>query len=294
MSNALMRWICRSLIDSKVKKMGLRKVSVRTEDGRWVYFHGGQGPNLVLVHGFGANKENWLALAPKLMKKFTVWIPDLIGFGESDRPEGAPYNIEAQAERLRRWAAAVGMNDFHVMGNSMGGYLAGVLASDSQAMPIVKSACLLNPAGVKGAEHTAVGKAFAEENKVVLAPTNLAEFQWVMNLCFNNAAPPMPLFLQKYFAGIAVANKALQDRIFREFVNPETNPPLNELVAQARIPLMVVWGDSDQLVHSSGLAILKQANPSLVDVMLENTGHCPQADRARVVANAYEAFLAGV
>lgn len=289
MSNVFMNWLCRRLIDSKCKQMGLVKSSVNTADGRTVYFKGGQGPDMVLLHGFGANKENWLALAPRLMRHYTVWIPDLIGFGESDRPSNARFDIAGQADRVVRWLDAVDVKNFHVMGNSMGGYLAGALAANFENR--VLSACLLNPAGVKGAEHTAIGRAFADEGKIILAPSNFEEYEKVVNLCFNGKAPPMPGFMRKYFGRMSIKNKALLDRVFMEFVNPDANISLNELVEKTTVPLMVVWGDSDLLVHPSGLAVLKQTKPAIVDLMLENTGHCPMVDRASLVYKAHLEFM---
>jgi abhydrolase domain-containing protein 6 len=289
MKNMFMNWLCRWLIDSKCRKMGLQKHVATTADGKTAYFTGGSGPHMVLVHGFGANKENWLALAPRLMKHYTVWIPDMIGFGESSRPVNASFNIESQAQRLLGWLDSVGVKNFHVIGNSMGGYLAGALAASHPDR--VLSACLLNPAGVAGAEHTAIGKVFMEEGRIILSPSNFKEYQQIVDLCFNGAPPAMPGFLRNYFARICVKNKPLLDKIFMEFVNPDANTSLNDMVAGARVPLMVVWGDSDLLVHSSGLALLKQANPAIVDLMLENTGHCPMVDRASVVYKAHLQFM---
>lgn len=289
MINTFMNWLCRRLIDSKCKQMGLIKGSVNTVDGKTVFFKGGQGPDMVLIHGFGANKENWLAIAPRLMRHYTVWIPDLVGFGESDRPSNARFGIAEQADRVVRWLDSVGVTNFHVMGNSMGGYMAGALAANYPAR--VLSACLLNPAGVKGSEPTAIGQAFAEEGKIVLAPTTFEEYEKVIDLCFNGKAPPMPNFLRKYFGRMSFNNKALLDRVFVEFVNPDTNVSLNDMLASTTVPLMVVWGDSDQLVHPSGLAVLKEVNPAIVGVMLENTGHCPMVDRASPVYKAHLEFM---
>ena len=289
MINTFMNWLCRKLIDSKCKQMGLNKAFINTVDGRTVYFKGGKGPDMVLVHGFGANKENWLALAPRLMRYYTVWIPDLIGFGESDRPSNARFGVAEQADRVVRWLDAVGVKNFHVMGNSMGGYMAGALAANYPAR--VLSACLLNPAGVTGTEHTTIGRAFADEGKIILAPNNFEEYEKVVDLCFNGKAPPMPGFMRKYFGRMSVNNKALLDRVFMEFVNPETNVSLNEMVEKTTVPLMVVWGDSDQLVHPGGLAVLKQSKPAIVDLMLENTGHCPMVDRASLVYKAHLEFM---
>lgn len=288
MNNPVMNWISRWLIDSKCKQMGLRKRRVNTPDGQWVLYTGGQGPNMWLIHGFGANKENWLAMAPRLMRHYTVWIPDLIGFGESSRPTSATYHIAEQAARVHRLATQLGAAPYHVMGNSMGGYLAGALAANFPEQ--VLSACLLNPAGVKGAEHTQVGRAFVDRGEVVLAPRDFKSYLWVVDLCFNGNAPPMPGFMRRYFGGISIRNKPLLDRVFAEFTHPEHNRSLNDMVAGSKGPLMVVWGDSDQLVHPSGLAVLQQCRPDVHALMLENTGHCPMVDRASLVYKAHLTF----
>ncbi|HEX4878876.1 MAG TPA: alpha/beta hydrolase [Limnobacter sp.] len=289
MSNPVMNWISRRLIDSKCKQMGLQRRRVETPDGQWVLYTGGKGPNMWLVHGFGANKENWLALAPRLMRHYTVWIPDLIGFGESERPANAVYGIADQAARLDRLAAHLGAAPYHVMGNSMGGYLAGALAANHSEH--VLSACMLNPAGVRGAEHTQVATAFLEQGKVMLAPTSHEEYLRVVELCFNGKAPPMPNFMRRYFSAISVRNKDLLDRVFVEFTHPDHNESLNDMVARSRVPLMTIWGDSDQLVHPSGLGILRQAQPVMRVLMLENTGHCPMVDRASMVYKAHLEFI---
>lgn len=289
MSAGFMNWLCRKLIDSKCKKMGFTKRQVNNLDGNTVMYTGGQGPDMFLLHGFGANKENWLALAPRLMRHYTVWVPDLIGFGESDRPEKARYNITEQADRVIRLADSLKVKNFHVIGNSMGGYLAGALAAHFPER--ILSACLLNPAGVKGAEQTEIGRVFGETGQVILAPANFKEYERVVDLCFSGKPPAMPNFMRKFFARTSIANKPLLDRIFMEFVNPEGNPALNDLVAETKRPLMVVWGDSDQLVHPSGLNILKQAQPALRDLMLKDTGHCPMVDRASVVYKAHLEFM---
>ena len=113
----------------------------------------------------------------------------------------------------------------------------------------------------------------------------------MVDLCFNGQAPAMPGFMRKYFARTSINNKALLDRVFMEFVNPDGNLSLNDMVVKSLAPLMVVWGDSDLLVHPSGLSILKQANPAIVDLMLENTGHCPMVDRASLVYKAHLEFM---
>jgi abhydrolase domain-containing protein 6 len=76
--------------------------SVRVGDADWPYLEGGPtgAPPLVLVHGFGGDKDNWALLAPHLTDRYHLIVPDLLGFGDNARNEHAPYDIAAQTARL--------------------------------------------------------------------------------------------------------------------------------------------------------------------------------------------------
>jgi haloacetate dehalogenase len=67
---------------------------------------GGQGPPVVLLHGYPQTHACWHAVAPKLAGDFTVVCPDLRGYGDSDKPEGDPdhqrYAKRAMAADIHR------------------------------------------------------------------------------------------------------------------------------------------------------------------------------------------------
>ncbi|MEK6198595.1 MAG: alpha/beta hydrolase, partial [Psychrobacter sp.] len=65
------------------------------------YLEGGNlaGEPLLLIHGFGGNKDNFTRIARQL-ENYNLIIPDLLGFGDSSKPMAADYRSEAQATRL--------------------------------------------------------------------------------------------------------------------------------------------------------------------------------------------------
>lgn len=63
-----------------------------------VYLEGGSGEPRVLVHGFGADKDNFTRAAAQLTSRYHVIIPDLPGFGESSKPTDVTYRI---GERMK-------------------------------------------------------------------------------------------------------------------------------------------------------------------------------------------------
>lgn len=92
----------------------------------------GEGPPLVLVHGFLVSHKEWLPMVPLLAKQFHLIVPDLPGFGASEKRggDGYAYTREAFAETVADLMSAVGVARAHVCGHSMGGGIALSLAAD--------------------------------------------------------------------------------------------------------------------------------------------------------------------
>jgi pimeloyl-ACP methyl ester carboxylesterase len=104
---------------------GLDRKEIELADAlRYVYLEGGKGEPLMLLHGFGGDKDNFARVAGYLTTRYRVIIPDNIGFGESAHPVDADYSPPAQAKRLRAFAHALGITNLHLGGNSMGGHIA--------------------------------------------------------------------------------------------------------------------------------------------------------------------------
>ncbi len=82
----------------------------------------GSGPPLLLLHGFMTTNYSWRYVLPRLGARFTLYMPDLVGGGRSDKPEG-PYTPDAIAEHLVALIDALGLRGAPAIGNSLGGYL---------------------------------------------------------------------------------------------------------------------------------------------------------------------------
>ena len=87
-------------IDGIRKDAGLTIKSVNIPDFKIVYLEGGTGDTIIMLHGFGGSKDNWLRFAKNFTPNYRVIIPDLPGFGESSKPQDAKYNIMSEVERL--------------------------------------------------------------------------------------------------------------------------------------------------------------------------------------------------
>jgi pimeloyl-ACP methyl ester carboxylesterase len=87
------------------------------------------GPAVVLVHGLGGRAEDWRNLAPYLAGAgFRVYIPDLFGFGRSDKPTGFSYSVTDQAGAVVSFMDAMGLKQVYLGGWSMGGWIVQIVA----------------------------------------------------------------------------------------------------------------------------------------------------------------------
>jgi pimeloyl-ACP methyl ester carboxylesterase len=120
--------------------------------GEWPVAVLGEGPPLLLLHGFDSSHLEFRRLAPLLAPQHQLFIPDLHGFGFCPRPEGARYSPAAVLEHLERVLEAVlqrsGAAQVGLIGASMGGAAAMELARRRPEQ--VERLLLLAPAGLSG------------------------------------------------------------------------------------------------------------------------------------------------
>jgi haloacetate dehalogenase len=96
------------------------------------YRKAGEGPPVLLLHGFPQTHAMWHAVAPGLARDFTVVVADLRGYGASSKPQGTePYGFRPMAEDQRALMARFGHARFHVVGHDRGGRVAHRMALDA-------------------------------------------------------------------------------------------------------------------------------------------------------------------
>ncbi|CAM2198230.1 2-hydroxymuconate semialdehyde hydrolase [Paraburkholderia kururiensis] len=112
------------------------------------YHDMGEGPVVLLIHGSGPGVTafaNWRLTMPALAKRFRVIAPDMVGFGDTERPAGYRYSMENWVAHLIGLLDALGVERAHVVGNSFGGALA--LALTVEAPQRVGRLVLMGSAG---------------------------------------------------------------------------------------------------------------------------------------------------
>lgn len=97
-------------------------------NARVCYRKAGEGPALVLLHGFPLSGLTWRKMIPALAQRFTCYALDLMGLGDSTSPDAADLSSPGQAAVFQKALDAAGVSSFALLGNDTGGWIARELA----------------------------------------------------------------------------------------------------------------------------------------------------------------------
>lgn len=242
---------------------------------------------LVLLHGFGADKDNFTESAPYL-KDFHLIVPDHIGFGESSKPNPADYTPTAQAKRLHELFSELNLDrKIHMGGSSMGGHIAMTYAALYPAE--VKSLWLLDPGGVWSAPKSEVMEIVEETGKNPLTAKTEDEFRDVFDIVMSEP-PFVPGFVLDQMAKKRIDNFELEQDIFVQIKSDS----VEERVTGLETPTLLVWGVEDRVLNVGATDVLEQLMQNVTTIKMEGIGHLPQLEAPKQTAEDLKAFIAGL
>lgn len=272
-------------LDGEHARSGLVKRQLDLADGsRMVYLEGGRGEPLVLLHGFGADKDNFTRVARYLTPHYHVIAPDLIGFGESSHPADADYSPTAQVERVRSFCRALHVPWVHVGGSSMGGQIA---LSWAAAYPKeVASLWLLDTAGIWAtAPHSEVARTVLAGGANPLLVSSVADFDALVALTMSKP-PAIPQFAKEVMAAERRDNRALEEKIFAQISADSVEARIRGLKTSA----LVVFGEHDRVIDPGTANVLKALLPHAHVVIMPGVGHLPALEEPEHAASDYIRF----
>ena len=265
---------------------GVKEHDVDAAGHRWRYYDGGAGEPVVLVHGFAGMKENWLQLARELSSRRVV-MPDLPGWGESERRDGEDYRVEAQVERLAAYLDAMSLERVDLVGHSMGGHIAGVFAARHPGR--VKTLSLVSAAGVRFEINDFGRRVLAGET-----PFNWQsreQFDAFMRELFTEP-PWAPPRVRDVLVAQNRERHAFQAALLREMARDDQAFMLEAELPRIAAPTLVLWCDGDRILDVSSVATIERQLPAANDVVLAGCGHMPMMERPREMADAMRPHLA--
>jgi len=268
------------------KLAGLTEKSITVDKFTISYLEGGKGDNVVLLHGYTADKSNWVRFARHLTPKYHVVVLDLPGFGRSSHIENESYTIAAQASRLNKIVNALKLPKFHLAGNSMGGSISGRYTAEHPDR--VLSLGLFDSGGVYSCPHESKFIKDLSKGKNQLLVDKPEDFDRVMKIVF--VKPPfIPLPVKKYLAEQAVVNRQFNEKIGQQLTKEYYK--LESDLGKIKVKTLILWGDKDQLIDVSCAQLIEKGLSNHTTAIMKDCGHIPMVERPKEAADYYLKFL---
>jgi 2-hydroxy-6-oxonona-2,4-dienedioate hydrolase len=225
---------------------------------------------LILLHGLGASAERWSHVIPTLSGYYRVIVPDIIGFGYSDKPIDVEYTIDFFIDDFfKPFLDNLGISKASIVSSSFGGHIATEFAIRFNHM--VEKLVLVSPAGMMKKESN---------------PT--------LDSYFIAALYPWYDLVYKAFSEMAYNSAAVSEEAVLDFMNrmrltnakyefhytllgmryaPDLQGRLSTIIA----PTLLVWGKNDSMIPLKYARAYDEI-PNMERVLIENCGHTPYVE----------------
>jgi pimeloyl-ACP methyl ester carboxylesterase len=229
---------------------------------------GSSKKRLILIHGLGASAERWDQVMPNLSRHFTVYVPDLIGFGLSDKPN-VDYTTEFFANFIKSFLGEIGIEKSTVMGSSLGGQIAIEYAAQNQE--VVDRLVLVSPSGAMKQSTPAL-------DAYVMA-----------------ALYPDPVSAKNAFTMMTGNDKHVSDQTIDGFVQRmrlpnakfafmstllglKNAPEITTRLELLYVPTLIVWGSLDPVIPVKYAEYFVKNIRDCRFYQMENCGHTPYVE----------------
>jgi pimeloyl-ACP methyl ester carboxylesterase len=236
---------------------------------------------LVLVHGLGASAERWMYAVPLLEKHFRLVIPDLIGFGYSDKPN-VDYTMDFFTDFLRDFLKEINIIRSTIIGSSLGGQISAEFTSKN--ISAVEKLILVSPSGVMKTSTPALDS-------------------YIMAALYPNSDSA-----RHAFESMSVSTEPIPDHIVDGFVTRMRLPNakmafmstllglknsdnLDKKLANISIPALLIWGKEDPVIPIRYARDFLSMIPHCQYLTMDGSGHTPYVDNPETFVEYALSFL---
>lgn len=237
------------------------------------YFRVGDGPQLLILHGWGDRADNWKSFAKRLSKDFEVIVPDLPGFGGTQAPPAA-WTLNDYSKFVAKFVAKLGLKPEVIIGHSNGGGIAirGLAIQDLSSKQLV----LLASAGVRttnGSRKRAL-KATAKVGKIIAKPLPTKIQRRLRNKLYAASGSDMLLLPH-------------MEATFKQVIIDDVQAD----AALLSLPTLLIYGEQDTATPPQyGMLLHEKIDGSTLE-LIPSVGHFLHLDAPDKVLHLMQDFL---
>jgi len=247
-----------AITTAALRVRGIESRYVQLGPNRIHYFVGGTGEPLVLVHGLGSRALDFALLMPGLAHAHRVYALDLLGYGDSDRPE-VDYSVSLQTGVLRQFVDTLRLERVDLAGLSMGGWIALEFAAESPER--VRRLVLLDSAGMNFTPSFDVR---------LLSPYTMADMRAMEKLMTTRANQIPTFFSRDVLRLLREESWAIQRTVANMMTGREL---LDGKLGDVTMPVLLIWGKQDVVTPLAVADAMHREMVQSVLVVLDGCGH---------------------
>ncbi|MBN1368366.1 MAG: alpha/beta hydrolase [Dehalococcoidales bacterium] len=214
----------------------IKAYNILIENKNIRYYQGGQGEPLLIIHGGNSHARIWVKNMKELYRNYTVYIPDLPGFGMS-QPFKGNYYVPELTDFISKFITGIGLEKFNLMGHSLGGAVATTYAlqfpEKVKRLVVIDSMCF-------GQEIALWVRVFSTPTFCLSIGKTLVSIfkgiKWLTEAVFRSIEFIIPFSEASLIIGCSAVNFQSQSVVLKH--------RLSEIVT----PTLVVWGKNDRVV----------------------------------------------
>lgn len=239
----------------------------------------GEGPTVLLLHGWGADSSLMRPLADRLVARHRVCIVDLPGFGQSPPPPAA-WDVHDYARLVARLIEQFELAPVAPIGHSFGGRLAIVLAAEHPAL--VRQIVLVDSAGVPPPRRA------TWRGRVRKLALSVARVGARLPIVRDPAQRLLDRLRERWGSPDYRTARGIMRPTFVKVVTEDLRP----LMPRIKVPTLLVWGSNDPDTPLSDGREMERLIPDAGLVVLAGAGHYSYLERLSYFARIVESFLA--
>jgi non-heme chloroperoxidase len=261
----------------------MRHAEVRVDTGiRLHYVEQGdpQGPPVILLHGYSDSWVSYTRVLPLIDKKYHVYVPDLRGHGESDRPASG-YTFSDFAGDIVAFMDAKGIKKATIVGHSMGSFVAQHVAT--MAPGRVERLVLVGTA--PAVSNGEVSQLQIEVN----ALTDPVPLKFVTEFQKGVVTRPVP---DEFMDHVIQESMKLPARVWRDAMAGMLAKNSAVELSNIKAPTLIIWGDRETVFPKrADQELLLKRLPNARLKVYEGTGHCPNWEEPARFARDLQEFV---
>ena len=240
------------------------------------YVQQGSGAPVILIHGLAASLHDWDDLIPELAANgFSAYAPDLLGHGESPKPESRAYQMDWIFEHFVHWMKSLRLTEPAVLiGHSLGGHVALEYARRVSAW--TRGLILVNPFYSRSQLPFFVRKTYGRSNLsgAIVSKTPGWLFRLIVDMssvAMGHSAGALHSLPERIRVQTALDYKRTAPGVYHI---PNRISDMTQHLPEISTPTLVVWGERDRALAPSSFTRLVNGLPKARAKVLQ-AGHVP-------------------